>query len=147
MPDCTMTHGSPLDETICSILTRFNRIAVVGLSDRRSRESHRVASYMQAHGYTILPINPRIDGALGVKSYPDLTSAPGPIEIVNIFRRTEHLAQVVEQAIQARARAIWMQSGLSDERAAARARAAGLQVVMNRCIMVEHGHHTGDGLG
>ncbi len=143
MSDCTTANLPPLDQTICSILTEYKRIAVVGLSDRRSRDSNRVAAYLLARGYTILPVNPEIPGALGLTSYPDLASVPGPLEVVNIFRRQEHLAGVVDQAIALGARAIWMQSGLADEEAAGRARAAGLRVVMNRCIMVEHGRHLG----
>jgi uncharacterized protein len=138
-----MSQIPTLDETIRSILTEYKRIAVVGLSDRRSRDSNRVAAYMMGQGYEIVPVNPEITRALGLTTYPNLLSVPGPIELVNIFRRREHLASIVDQAIAVRAKAVWMQSGLTDETAAERARAAGLRVVMNRCLMVEHSRYFG----
>jgi len=142
MVNCTMRHREPLDETICRVL-RHGRIAVVGLSDKEWRDSHRVARYMLDRGYTIVPVNPEIPEVFGLKSYPDLQSAPPGIEIVNVFRRIEHVPEVVQSAIEIHARAVWTQYGLVDEDAGAQARAAGLEVVMDRCLMVEHARHLG----
>ncbi len=141
MPHCIMKHRDALDETICSILSTSNRIAIVGLSDKPWRDSHRVASYLLGQGYDIVPVNPYILDAMGIKSYPDLISVPGPIDLINVFRRIEHISQIVEQVLQVGAKAIWTQYGLTDESSAEKARRAGLRVVMNRCIMVEHSLH------
>ena len=141
MPHCTMKHRDPLDETICRILSTSNRIAVVGLSDKPWRDSQRVASYLLSQGYDIVPVNPHILDAMGIKSYPDLLSVPGPIDLINVFRRVEQIPQIVEQVLQVGAKAIWTQYGLTDEPSAEKARRAGLSVVMNRCIMVEHSRH------
>ena len=138
-----MEHRTPLDETICAVL-QLKHVAVVGLSDREWRDSHRVARYLAENGYTIVPINPEIRQVLGLAAYPDLGSAPGPIEVVNVFRRVEHVAGIVEDAIRIGARAVWTQYGLVDRAAAARAEAAGLKVVMDKCIMVEHSRHRGN---
>lgn len=138
-----MKHSNALDETICAILMNYNRIAVVGLSDRTWRDSYRVARYMIDGGYSIVPVNPAVSEVFGLQSYPDLASVPGPVQVVNIFRRIEHVPGVVDEAIRAGARAVWMQLGLADEQAAERARKAGLLVVMDRCIMVEHRRHLG----
>jgi predicted CoA-binding protein len=113
-------------------------IAVVGLSSNPLRPSHGVAAYMQEHGYRIIPVNPQETEVLGEKAYPSLDAAPGKIDIVNIFRRSEFVPPIVEDAIRLGARAIWMQEGVVHEQAAAKARAAGLIVVMDRCILKEH---------
>jgi predicted CoA-binding protein len=110
----------------------------VGLSNKKYRPSYGVSEYMQRAGYRILPVNPTISEALGEKSYPDLESVPDPIDIVNIFRRSEFVPEIVAAAIRMHARAIWMQEGVVDEQAAETARAAGLTVVMDRCILKEH---------
>ena len=136
-----MKHRDSMDETICNILTALNRIAVVGLSDKPWRDSHRVASYLLNHGYEIIPVNPGITEVLGMTSYPDLMSLPEPADVVNVFRRVEQIPQIVDQALLTGAKAIWTQYGLMDEPSAERARRAGLSVVMNRCIMVEHSLH------
>ncbi len=136
-----MKHSGKLDETICAILSQYKRIAVVGLSNSRWRDSNRVASYMLDQGYVIYPVNPRISEWRGLPSYRDLASVPAPVEIVNIFRRTEHIPGIVEQAIAVGASAVWMQKGLEDEQSAERARNAGLMVVMDRCLMAEHSRH------
>lgn len=112
-------------------LARSRTIAVVGLSPRPDRPSHYVARYLQEQGYRIIPVNPTIDEVLGEKSYPDLKSVPVPIDMVDIFRRPDQVMPVVEEAIQVGARYIWMQDGVVNEEAAARARAAGLTVVMD----------------
>jgi len=137
-----MRHRTALDETVCALLG-YSRIAVVGLSDKTWRDSYRVAAYMAGHGYEILAVNPEIDQVFGRPSYPDLDAAPKPVELVDVFRRLEHVPQVFDAAIRAGAKAVWTQYGLVDEAAAARARAAGLQVVMDRCLMVEHARHAG----
>ncbi|MBM4363183.1 MAG: CoA-binding protein [Deltaproteobacteria bacterium] len=135
-----MRHRDALDETVCRLLD-YRRIAVVGLSDDPARDSHQVAAYLMQQGYDIVPVNPRIQDVLGLRAYPDLASAAGPIDIVDVFRRAEFLGQTFDEAIRAGARAVWTQYGLVDVEGAARARAAGLDVVMNRCLMVEHARH------
>lgn len=106
-------------------------IAVVGLSPNPERDSHRVSAYMQSQGYRIIPVNPTVDEVLGEKSYPDLPSVPEPIDMVDIFRRSELVMPVVEEAIQVGARYIWMQDGVVNEEAAEKAREAGIPVVMD----------------
>ena len=110
-------------------LTESKTIAVVGLSLDPQRDSHRVARYLQSRGYRIIPVNPMAEEVLGEKSYPDLKSVPGSIDMVDIFRRPEHVLPVVEEAIQVGARYVWMQDGVVNEEAAELARAAGLPVV------------------
>ena len=112
-------------------LSRSNTIAVVGLSPNPQRDSHRVARYLQEQGYRIIPVNPMTDEVLGEKSYPDLTSVPEPIDMVDIFRRSEFAGSVVEEAIQVGAKYIWMQDGVVDEEAARAAVDAGMLVVMD----------------
>ncbi len=120
------------------ILAAYRTIAVIGLSSREARPSYGVSRYMQANGYRIIPVNPNEREVLGEKSYAHLSEIPEAVEIVNVFRRSEFVGEIVESAIQNGARCIWMQEGVSDESAAARAREAGLAVVMNRCILKEH---------
>jgi predicted CoA-binding protein len=136
-----MRHQTALDETVCALLG-YRRIAVVGLSDKPWRDSYRVAAYMAGHGYEIVAVNPEIEQVFGHPSYPDLESAPKPVELVDVFRRPEHVPAVFDAAIRAGAKAVWTQYGLVDDAGAERARAAGLQVVMNRCLMVEHARHS-----
>jgi predicted CoA-binding protein len=120
------------------ILRKYRTIAVVGLSSDEARESLGVAAYMQAAGYRIVPVNPAETEVLGEKAYPTVVSIPATVEIVNVFRRPEAVPGVVDDAIAAGAKAIWMQEGIVNEEAAATARAAGLAVVMDRCIRTEH---------
>jgi predicted CoA-binding protein len=120
------------------ILTRFRRVAVVGLSPKADRPSYGVASYLRDQGFEVIPVNPSATEVLGLKSYPDLSSIPGPVEIVNIFRRSEDVGPIVEDAITIGAKAVWMQDGVVNEEAAKKARNAGLKVVMNECMMREH---------
>jgi uncharacterized protein len=124
--------------TIPELLKTSRTIAVVGLSSKRFRPSHGVAEYMQRNGYRIIPVNPFEQTVLGEKCYPDLQSIPDPVDIVDIFRRPEFVPEIVEAAITIGARAIWMQEGVVHEDAATRARAAGLEVVMDRCILKDH---------
>ena len=123
---------------ITDILRSAHTIAVVGLSGKRFRPSFGVAEYLQRAGYRIIPVNPRETEVLGEKAYPDLDSVPEGIDIVDIFRRSEHVPAVVEAAVRKGAQAIWMQEGVVHEDAARRAEAAGLAVVMDRCILKEH---------
>ena len=124
--------------SIAALLRSAHTIAVVGLSDKRWRASYGVSEYMQRAGYRIIPVNPQVGEVLGEKSYPNVEAAPGPIDIVNIFRRSEVVPEIVDAAIRAGAKAVWMQEGVTHEGAAARARAAGLVVVMDRCLLKEH---------
>lgn len=127
-----------MEANIERILREARTVAVVGLSPRPERPSYGVASYLQQQGYRIIPVNPTVDQVLGERSYPDLKSVPERIDVVDIFRRSEEVPAVVEEAIQVGARVIWMQEGVINEAAAARAREAGLEVVMDRCMLKEH---------
>jgi predicted CoA-binding protein len=130
----TSVQSDPITE----ILQRAKTIAVVGLSDNPLRPSHGVAAYMQSQGYRIIPVNPQIQEALGEKSYASLLDVPEKIDIVDIFRRPEFVEEVVDQAIQLKVPAIWMQEEVIHEKAAAKARNAGIFVIMDRCILLEH---------
>lgn len=125
-------------DSIAELLKQARNIAVVGLSSSPLRPSHGVSAYMQTHGYHIIPVNPEIEEALGEKSYPSLKAVPGRIDIVNVFRRPEFVDEIVDQAIEMKVPAIWMQEEVINERAADRARKAGIFVVMDRCILKEH---------
>ncbi len=120
------------------ILETVKTLAVVGLSSKKERPGYTVPAYMQQAGYRIIPVNPNLEQALGEKAYPDLLAVPEPVDLVLIFRRSEHVPPVVQQAIDIGAKVVWMQLGIVHEAAAARARAAGLEVVMDSCIMVDH---------
>lgn len=123
---------------IAKILESAKTIAVVGLSSKPWRPSFGVSAYMQKQGYHIIPVNPNVGETLGEPSYQRLDDVPEPIDIVNIFRRSEEVGPVVDAAIRLGARCIWMQEGVVDYDAAARAEAAGLDVVVNRCILKYH---------
>jgi predicted CoA-binding protein len=123
---------------ITELLKSAKTIAVVGLSDRPNRTSYGVSQYMQSQGYRIIPVNPAITESLGEKAYARLSAVPEKVDIVNVFRRSEHVPRVVEEAIRIGAPAIWMQEGVVHEEAAEKARAAGIFVVMDRCILKEH---------
>jgi len=120
------------------ILRKYKTVAVVGISSDEARPSHRVARYLKEHGYRIIPINPRENEVLGERCYPDLCSVPEQIEIVDVFRRSRFVPRVVAEAMYAGAKAVWMQEGTVHEAAARRAREAGMEVVMGRCMMKEH---------
>jgi uncharacterized protein len=125
-------------DPIRELLERSQTIAVVGLSNSPLRPSHGVSAYMQTQGYHIVPVNPKIKGALGEKAYPSLLEVPERIDIVNIFRRPQFVGEVVNQAIQLKVPAIWMQEEVINEEAAGKARKAGIFVIMDRCILKEH---------
>lgn len=121
------------------ILATCHTIAVVGLSANWHRPSFFAAKYMQDHGYRVIPVNPAYETVLGEVCYPSLEAMPGPVDMVDIFRRSGDVGPIVESAIAIGARVVWMQLGVVNEAAAQRAREAGLEVVMNRCVKIEHG--------
>lgn len=128
----------PQPDPIAELLKKAKTIAVVGLSDNPLRPSHGVAAYMQSHGYRIIPVNPKIAECLGEKAYATVLDVPEKIDIVNIFRRPEYVEEVVDQAIQLKVPAVWMQEEVIHDKAAEKARKAGIFVVMDRCILMEH---------
>jgi predicted CoA-binding protein len=129
-------------DDIYELLSRMKTIAVVGLSESPMRPSHGVSAYMQAAGYKIIPVNPQITEALGEKAYPSLLEIPAElartIDLVNVFRRPEFVDEIVDQAIQLKIKALWLQEYVINQRAAEKARTAGMFVVMDRCILKEH---------
>jgi predicted CoA-binding protein len=127
-----------MDEAINHILDTAKTIAVVGFSSRPQKAGYYVPAYLQEHGYRIIPVNPNLDEGLGQQVYPDLASIPEPVDLVLIFRRSEAVPPFVQEAIDIGAKAVWMQSGIYHEAAANQARAAGLAVVMDACMMIEH---------
>jgi predicted CoA-binding protein len=122
------------------ILKKYHRIAVVGASANPERDSYKVASYLMECGYHVIPVNPNAQEILGKTSYPGLSSIPEKVEVVDIFRRPEEVVAIIDEAIQIGAKAVWMQEGIINEEAAARARGAGLLVVMDKCMREEHQH-------
>jgi len=126
------------DQQIKDLLSQAHTIAVVGLSSSRVRASYGVSQYMQSAGYRIIPVNPKEQQVLGEKAYARLEDVPEKIDLVNVFRRSEFVPEIVDAAIRVGARAIWMQEDVADEAAAQRAREAGLFVVMDSCILKEH---------
>jgi predicted CoA-binding protein len=125
-------------DQIGKLLKQSKTIAVVGLSDSPLRPSYGVSAYMQTHGYRIIPVNPEIKGALGEKAVPSLTEITEKIDIVDVFRRSEFVPEVIDEAIRLKVPAIWLQEGVVHEEAAEKARKAGIFVVMDRCILKEH---------
>lgn len=134
----TVAGKSSLRDKIRQILTGYRTVAVVGLSDKPVRDSYQVAAYLQQNGYRIVPVNPASERILGETAYPDLMAVPFPIDIVDVFRRREAVPGIVEQAIAVGAKVVWLQIGIVDNDAARVAEAAGLQVVQNRCMKIEH---------
>ncbi len=124
--------------TIAEVLTTYTRVAVVGLSSQPGRPSHGVAKYLKANGYQIVPVNPNEDEVLGEKAYGSLEEVPSRIEIVDVFRRPEFVPGIVDAAIAVNARVLWLQEGVVHREAAQTAKEAGLEVVMDRCILKEH---------
>jgi len=125
------------------ILERYRRIAMVGLSSNQFRPSHYAAIYMISEGYEVIPVNPREEEILGRKSYISVSAIPGGVDVVDIFREPEAVPAIVEEAIAAGAKVVWMQLGVIHEEAARRARQAGLEVVMDRCMKIEHARFFG----
>jgi predicted CoA-binding protein len=133
--------SDPQEETIRNILTNYKTVAVVGFSDRDRRKAAFYApAYLKGHGYTILPVNPRLEKGLGRPAYAALADVPDPVDVALIYASAERAGPFVDEAIAIGARAIWLPVGVVNEEAAERARAAGLLVVMDRCMMVEHKH-------
>jgi predicted CoA-binding protein len=135
---CELPDTNPTTDEIRRILETSKVIAVVGLSPKPDRDSHQVARYLIDHGYSVVPVNPREAEILGQKSYPDLASIPFDVDIVDIFRKVDAIPAIVDEAIAKRAKVVWMQLGLAHNASAAKARAAGLGVVMSKCLKVEH---------
>jgi uncharacterized protein len=138
VPEGTNLPGHPGADVILELLRKYKTIAVVGLSSNPMRPSFGVTEYMHGAGYRIIPVNPNEAEVLGEKSYARLEEVPEKIDIVNILRRAEEVALVVESAIRIGAKVVWMQQGIESEEAAERARAAGLVVIEDACILVEH---------
>jgi len=128
----------PQADLVTELLKKARTIAVVGLSGNPMRPSHGVTAYMQSHGYRIIPVNPHIESCLGEKAYSSLLEVPEKIDIVNIFRQPEFVEEIVDQAIHLKVPAVWMQEDVIHQKAAEKARKAGIFVVMDRCILKEH---------
>jgi uncharacterized protein len=135
---CEVPRDGPSREEIARLLKSTRTIAVVGLSDKPDRDSYQVAAYLQERGYRIIPVNPAVREVLGEKAYARLQDVPEQIDLVDVFRKPEAVPEIVETAIAAGAKAVWLQEGVVHNAAAERARAAGLQVVQNRCMLKEH---------
>lgn len=127
-----------INQNIADILRSYKKIAVVGISSNPVRPSHYVSQFMKDKGFQIFPVNPGLDEVLGEKCYPSLSEIPDDIEVVDIFRRAEYVDEIIDEAIKAGAKVIWMQEGIINEQAAQKAIEAGLQVVMDRCIKTEY---------
>ena len=135
---CELPMHNATPDQIRDLLRNTHTIAVVGLSDKSDRASYHVAAYLQQHGYRIIPVNPATAEVLGEKSYATLRDIPEKIDLVDIFRRPEAVPEIVDAALAIGAQAVWMQEGVVHNAAAAKARAAGLVVVMDRCILKDH---------
>ncbi len=133
-----MSNDAVETQVIADIIKNYRVVAVVGLSSDPARPSYQVAEYLQAHGYRIIPVNPGCQEILGEKCYSSLKEIPFPVEVVDIFRKVAAIPAIVEEAIQIGAKAVWMQLELVEPESAQKAREAGLQVVMDRCLKVEH---------
>ena len=129
---------SEINDNIRAVLNKYTNIAIVGLSASPNRSSYGVANYLVGAGYNIYPVNPKYDNILNKKCYPTLAAIPDPIEIVNIFRKPDQILPVIQESISIKAKIIWMQLGIVNVQAADLAREAGLEVVMDRCIKIEH---------
>jgi predicted CoA-binding protein len=133
-----MAFRNPPDEVVRDILASPKRIAVVGCSPDAGRDSHRIAKLLLERGHDVVPVNPQSSAVLGRTCYPSLRDVPGPVDMVDVFRRSEHVAEIVDDAIAIGAKIVWTQLGVGDEAAAAKAEAAGLTVVMDRCPAIEY---------
>lgn len=129
---------TPEDLKFETLLKTNHKIAVVGISDKPYRAGYYVPAYLQEKGYQIIPVNPNLDTVLGQRAYPDLLSIPDQVDVVLIFRRSEAIPPIVNQAIQIKAKVVWMQLGIINETAAEAARKAGLEVVMDQCMLIVH---------
>ena len=136
-----MPDSNPADEEIKEILEKNKVVAVVGLSPKPERDSHKVAKYLQDHGYRIVPVRPKAKEILGEQAYASLKDIPFPVEVVDIFRKVDAIPGIVDEAIDIGAKVVWMQLGLAENQSAQKAREAGLQVVMNKCLKIEHNRY------
>jgi uncharacterized protein len=132
------SSSNPDDNTLRELLANVRTIAVVGLSTDASKDSRVVAAYLKDKGYRIVPVNPSADEILGEKSYPDLASIPEPVDVVDVFMRSERVPEIADQAIAIDAKVLWLQLGITNEDATQKARDAGLTVVQDACLKVEH---------
>jgi len=135
---CELPEYNPPSGEVKAVLKEYKTVAVVGLSPKPERDSHKVARYLKEQGYDIIPVNPGQKEILGSTSYPNLKAIPFPVDIVDIFRKPEAIPPIVDDAIEIGAKVVWMQLGIANNQAAEKAREAGLQVVMSKCIKVEH---------
>jgi predicted CoA-binding protein len=135
---CEIPEYNPPSEQIKAILEKYKTVAIVGLSPKPERDSYKVAKYLKENHYRIVPVNPGQKEILGEKCYPNLKAIPFPIDVVDIFRKPEAISPVVDDGIEIGAKVVWMQLGLAHNQAADKARKAGLEVVMNKCIKIEH---------
>jgi uncharacterized protein len=126
------------DKEMKDILLSAKTIASVGLSSNQQKESYWIVSYLKEQGYRIIPVNPTVTAVLGEKAYPDLSSVPDQVDVVQVFRKPEDVPPVVDEAIKIGAKVVWMQEGISHEESAKKARAAGLQVIMDACMRATH---------
>lgn len=133
-----MPFANPEPEQIKALLRSVKTIAVVGYSSKPGRASHGVARQMQQFGFRIIPVRPGISEGLGEKAYPDLEAVPDPVDLVNVFRSGKYLPEIVDQCLRKGISKLWMQEGAEHEESAERARAAGMTVVMGRCIMRDY---------
>lgn len=135
---------NPSDEEIVRLLRQVKRIAVVGLSPKPARPSHQVAAALQGYGYTIVPVRPALEEVLGEKAYPDLQSVPGKIDLVDVFRAPEYVDPIVDACISLQVPVLWLQDGVINEAAALRAKAHGIEVVMDRCMYRDYRQLVGE---
>jgi predicted CoA-binding protein len=142
MGECEFPQNNPTEDEVKEILTKSRTIAVVGISHKEERDSHKVAKYIQEHGYKMIPVNPKYKDVLGEPCYPDLKAVPEHIDIVDIFRNVEAIPGIVDEAIEVGADCVWMQLGLCHNASADKAEKAGLAVVMNKCVKIEHARMT-----
>ena len=133
-----MSFRNPEQEQIGALLKRVKSIAVVGFSPNPGRPSHNIGRMMQRYGFRIIPVRPRIVQGLGEKAYPDLAAVPGPIDLVDVFRASEHVGAIVDECLRLGLKSIWLQDGVIDEAAATRAVAGGMTVIMDRCILRDY---------
>ena len=140
---CKIQDSAPTDIDLECILNNAKTVAIVGASSKQDNPSYEVAKYLLEKGFRVFPVNPNCDEVLGLKCYPDLKSIPEHVDVVDIFRKPDAIPAVVEDAVRIGANNVWMQLGLENEEAAQTARNAGLNVVMNRCMKMEHTRHFG----
>ena len=135
---CEVPGYNPPSEEVKAILEKYKTVAIVGLSPKPERDSYKVGKYLKEHGYRIVPVNPGQKEILGEKSYPNLEAIPFAVDIVDIFRKPEAIPPIVDKAVKIGAKVVWMQLGIAHNQAAEKAREAGLEVVMSKCMKIEH---------